>query len=218
MHDDTRDDTYDEIDDVIDNEYLCICGTCFKLYETGRDDDEEQRCDCDPREEETWPGRDFNERACLCACCGTELLESGSRYSPYFCRECQLLAMGVSLWERRLVFPIGRHSMMHTWVPDSRKHSLVAHDGDARRLAETVHSAMTAISMGSQQLSEWSAFVVSRHLKRLGLHGGTLVSRYLAANAMDEERPTRWGLFAEMCEFISLNRSHPTPPTRSEME
>lgn len=190
----------------MDYEYLRICGTCFKLYETGRDDNQQQRCDCQPREEGRWPGRDFNERASLCACCGTEVLDSGSRYSPYFCRECQLLAMGVSLWERRLVIPIGRHTMMHTWVPNTRMPSLAAHGGDARRLAETVHGALTAISVSSEPLSRWSAVVVSRHLKRLGLPGGTPVSRYLAANASDEERPTRWGLFAAMCEFISLNR------------
>lgn len=191
----------------MDYEYLHICGTCFKLYETGRFDNQEQRCGCAPRAEERWPGRDFNERASLCACCGTEVLESGSRYSPYFCRECQLLAMGVSLWERRLVIPIGRHTMMHTWVPNTRQPSLAAHNGDVRRLAETVHGALTAIFVSSEQLSKWSAVVVSHHLKRLGLPGGTPVSRYLAAHASDEERPTRWELFAEMCEFIRLNRS-----------
>lgn len=203
-----RRDVDDEMNDEIHHEYLHICGTCFKLYETGREDDEEQRCDCNPaEEEERWQGsRDFNERACLCACCGTEVLESGSRWSPFFCRECQLLAMGVSLWERRLVFPIGRHSIMHTWVPDTRKPSLAAHAGDSRRLARTVHNAVTAITMGSAQLSQWSAIVVSRHLERLGLPGGTPVDDYLAAVAKDREGPTRWALFAEMCEFIR------TPP------
>jgi hypothetical protein len=98
---------------------------------------------------------------------------------------------------------------MHTWVPDTRKPSLAAHGGDTRRLAATVHGTLMVVSMGSEQLSEWSAIVVSRHLKRLGLPGGTPVSRYLAAHAEDTERPTRWGLFAEMCEFIRLKRSDP---------
>ena len=98
--------------------HLHVCGTCYALYEAGRPDGINQRCRCGPHGEARWPGVDFNERACLCTCCGTEVLRSGSRFSPYFCRECQLLAMGVSLWERRLVFPIGRHSLMHTcWVP-----------------------------------------------------------------------------------------------------
>lgn len=197
----------DEIDThETDYDYFRICGTCFRLYETGRPDGHDQRCDCSTGGEERWPDVDFNERACLCACCGTVVLESGRRWSPFFCRECQLLAMGVSLWERRLVFPIGRHSIMHTWVPDTRKPSLAAHGGDTRRLARTVHNAVTAITMGSAQLSQWSAIVVSRHLERLGLPGGTPVDRYLGAIERDKERPTRWALFAEMCEFIR------TPP------
>ena len=201
----------DEFDDENDTEslteYLHICGTCFRLYETGRPDEEEQRCNCSPEddddeEEETWAHADFNERACLCACCGMVVLESGSRYSPFFCGACQLLAMGVSLWERRLVIPIGRHSLMHTFVPDARPPSLGAHGGDARRLAETVHTALTAITRGSDGLSEWSAIVVSRHLRRLGLPGGTSVDHYLAVIAREKAGPTRWALFAEMCEFM----------------
>jgi endogenous inhibitor of DNA gyrase (YacG/DUF329 family) len=190
--------------------FLRVCGSCFKLYETGHADGENQRCDCQPRQDaRRWAGMDFNEHARLCACCGTEVLRSGSRYSPYFCRECQLLAMGVSLWERRLVIPIGRHSLMHAFVPAPRTPSLAAHGGDVGALASTVHTAMMAISIGSERLSLWSAAVVSRHLKRLGLAGGTSVSQYLAANARDEESPTRWSLFAEMCEFIRHSGSDP---------
>jgi hypothetical protein len=203
-----RRDVDDEMDDEMDTQFLHICGTCFRLYETGREDeedDQEQRCDCNPQEdEEGWAGRDFNERASLCKCCGSAVLESGSRYSQYFCGVCKLLAMGVSLWERRLVFPVGPHSIMHTWVPETRKPSLAAHGGDARRLARTVHKAITAISRGSDGLSEWSAIVVSRHLKRLGLPGGTSVDRYLGAIASDNEGPTQWALFAEMCEFMRI--------------
>jgi hypothetical protein len=83
--------------------YCYICSTCFHLYERGRRDNENQRCKCQPAEETKWPIRDFNERAILCRCCGLNVLPSGCRWDPYFCRECQLLAMGVSVWNRRLV-------------------------------------------------------------------------------------------------------------------
>ena len=185
-----------------DGQYFRICGTCFRLYETGRPDGQDQRCECSGGDEERWPLVDFNERACLCRCCGTEVLTSGTRWSPFFCRECQLLSMGVSLWERRLVFPIGRHSLMHSWVPDTRKPSLAAHSGNVGRLAETVHGAITSITRGSEGLSEWSAIVVSRHLQRLRLRGGTSLTKYISAVAAEEEGPTRWALFAELCEFM----------------
>lgn len=179
-----------------------ICGTCYGLYEAGRPDGLNQSCHCGPREEERWPGFDFNERACLCACCGTDVLRSGSRWSAYFCRECQLLAMGVSLWERRLVFPIGRHSMMHTFVPDAPAPSLATHDRCGSDEVQKVHGAITAISRGSDGLRQWSAIVVRSHLQRLGLPGGTLLLEYLDAIAKDRTGGTRWAAFAELCEFF----------------
>src|SRR5688572_25666900 len=119
-------------------QYLRICGTCHALYETGRPDGMAQRYRCGPRDEERWPRFDYNERASLCLCCGMEALRSGSKWSPYFCNTCQTLAKEVSIRYRRLVFPIGRHSLMHTWVPETRAPTLAAHGGRSRDLAETV--------------------------------------------------------------------------------
>ncbi len=183
-------------------QYLHVCGTCYALYEAGRPDGMNQRCRCGPQGEAQWPRFDFNERARLCGCCATEVLSSGTRWSPYFCRECQLLAMGVSLWERRLVFPIGRHSLMHTWVPASRAPSLAAHGGRARDLAATVSAALTGISGGSDRLGQWSANMVSRQLARLALPAGTPLLAYLDAVAEKGTGTTRWAVFAELCESI----------------
>lgn len=189
--------------------YLRICATCYGLYERDRPDGMDQRCDCGPRNEERWSGFDFNERARLCVCCGMEVLRSGSRWSPYFCRECQLLAMGVSLWHRSLVFPIGRHSLMHTWVPDTRPPTIAAHRGRSRDLATTVHTAATAVSKGSEGLLQWSAIIVSRHLQHLGLPGGTYLNEYLAAMAKQGTGYTRWSAFAELCEFFNMPTTAP---------
>jgi hypothetical protein len=97
--------------------YLRICATCFHLFETNRPDGLNQRCRCAPDRGPRWPGSDFNERASLCRCCGFEVMRSGSRWSEFFCRECGLFAMGLSVSARQIVFPIGRHSLMHTWMP-----------------------------------------------------------------------------------------------------
>ena len=116
-------------------QYLRSGGTRYGLYETERPDGMEQRCRCVTRDEKTWHGFDFNERASLCLCCGMETLPSGSRWSPYFCRECQWLAIGASRGVGRWVFPIGRHSLMHMWVPGPRPPTLAAHGGRSRDLA-----------------------------------------------------------------------------------
>ena len=192
---------------TLENElqHLRICGSCYSLYETGRADRRNQRCRCVVREERTWPGFDFNERASLCLCCGMEVLESGSRWSPYFCRTCQALAKKVSIRHRRLVFPIGRHSLMHTWVPEARLPTLGAHRGNPRELAKTVHAATTAVATGTEGLRQWSGVIVSRHLRHLGLPGGTPLREYLAAVAGKGTGYTRRAAFAELCEFFNVS-------------
>ena len=95
--------------------------------------------------EKLWPGFDFNERVILCWCCGTKPIRSGGRWSPFFCRECQLMAMGVSLWHQSLVMPIGRHTLMHTFVPETRPSTLAGHEGHVVALAATVHASIKAV-------------------------------------------------------------------------
>ena len=34
-------------------------------------------------------GRDFNKAYETCYCCGLEVLESGSKWSPFFCQDCK---------------------------------------------------------------------------------------------------------------------------------
>jgi hypothetical protein len=183
--------------------YLHICSTCFDLFDQERPDGRNQRCRCSrPQHDEPWPGFDFNRRATLCLCCATDVLESGSRWSPFFCRECQLMAMGVSLWERHLVFPIGRHSMMHNWVPKTPPATPIAHGGNAAGPALSVYTTLKAVFSGSDLLEQWSQRYVAENLARLRLRGGVSLVRYLAAQEKAEERPTRCEAFAAMCEFV----------------
>ncbi len=136
-----------------------------------------------------------------------EALESGSRWSPYFCRTCQALAKKVSIRHRRLVFPIGRHSLMHTWVPEARLPTLSAHGGNPRKLAKTVHATTIAVATGAEGLRQWSAIIVSRHLRHLGLPGGTHLREYLAAVAGRGTGYTRRAAFAELCAFFNVSRT-----------
>ena len=136
-----------------DFQYMRVCAKCFRLNQSNRPGGLNQLCSCRRAARgAAWPGFDFNERARLCSCCGQDVLKSGSRWSPFFCRECQQRAIAVSLWEGRLIFPIGRRSLMHTWVPRTRMPSLAAHGGNSRRLAETVCVAMNGIVGGMRLL------------------------------------------------------------------
>ena len=184
-------------------EYMHICPTCFHLYEMGRPDTEEQRCNCQPAEETRWPYHDFNQRAILCRCCALNVLPSGSRWSPYFCRECRLLVMGVSVWNRQLIFPIGRHSLMHTWVPDTPSASLHNHQSHPDDVVAGVYHALGGISRGAEGLSQWYQTIVPRNLKRFGLAGDVSLRAYI--EAVTAEAPalsTRLEAFDGLCRLF----------------
>jgi len=184
-------------------QYLYICSTCYGLYETGRPDGEEQRCACHPDKGPRWPSYDFNQRAMLCRCCGLNVLPSGSRWAPFFCRECQLLAMGVSVWNRRLIFPIGRHSLMHTWVPDTPSASLGDGENDGDTLAEGVHGALQGIARGTDGLWLWYATIMPRNLRRFGLKGDVSLREYMDAVAAEAPAlSTRLEAFDGLCRLF----------------
>jgi hypothetical protein len=214
-----------------EHRYLHICGTCYHLYERSRPDLMDQACQCSPRDEKRWPRYDFNERAILCRCCGLEVIDSGSRWSSYFCRECQLLATGVSVWQRQLVFPIGRHTMMHTWVPGSRTPTLKGFGVTARasgrlrpaaategprygdEFVQTVYESIGFVSRGSEGLWEWYRQVMHFNYGRLGISADVTLRDYMLLLSRKElgflnDRLLR---FEGLCEFFKSAQPQNSP-------
>ena len=192
-------------------QYVRLCRTCYHLFEVGRPDGLNQACACHPGAAATWPRFDFNERAHLCSCCALTVLESGSRWSPFFCRQCHWLAVGVTMWHRQLVFPIGRHSLMHTWVPNTRTPPLAGHGGDVDALARSVYEAGVAVINGGDRLHQWAPLIVRRNVERLGLRGDVHLLEYLLATVRQQFSP-RLEAFGDLCEFVRAL----TPAPRSQ--
>ncbi|HZU14498.1 MAG TPA: hypothetical protein VFB58_16780 [Chloroflexota bacterium] len=159
--------------------YLRICGTCGHLYEEGRPDGKEQRCRCVPSGPKWEDGRDFNERASLCYCCGLEAVHSGSRWSPFFCYFCRTMAIAVSLWERRLIFPIGRHTLMHSWLPEAPPANLTHPGTTMTDITNGVLSTLDSIDAGRKALDAWSAQVMRHNLETVGLPPDVTLDEYL---------------------------------------
>jgi hypothetical protein len=186
-------------------QYLQICTRCYHLYETGRPDGLVQRCRCRKDAKKRWPGHDYNERASLCHCCGVHVLHSGSRWSAYFCRECQLLVMGISVWERRLVFPTGRHTLMHTWVPKDPKPDPTTPSTEAG--AQRILDTLKVISVGADQQRWWYATIMRRNLDRLRFSGDASLLDYMSAvhrEQLDVLR-TRLEALAELSQLVRLH-------------
>ena len=108
--------------------------------------------------------------------------------------------MAITLWEGQLVFPIGRHSLMHTWVPDTRPANLPGHAGDAGALAESVHRAVVKLTKGRDRLQAWAPVVIRQHVERLRLRGSVYVSQYLLTCVRRHYCPTLQA-FRGLCDF-----------------
>ncbi|HEV3312408.1 MAG TPA: hypothetical protein VG815_18000 [Chloroflexota bacterium] len=72
-------------------------------------------------------------------------------------------------WEGRLVLPIGRHSLQHTWVPKWPSGRLIDHGGNPHTLADGVLTATTTVSRGMDALKAWYPHVMAANFDEFGL-------------------------------------------------
>jgi hypothetical protein len=110
------------------------------------------------------------------------------------------MAMAITIWEGQLVFPIGRHSLMHTWVPNTRPANLPGHAGDAGALSDSVHRVLVNLTKGGDRLHAWAPMIVRQHVERLRLRGSVYVSEYLLTCVRRRYSPTLQA-FSGLCDF-----------------
>ncbi len=99
-----------------------VCNTCGDLFgpcrEVGVSGDRtrqlEQLCACENgrKDQPKWERFDFNEVITLCRCCRGVVLQSGSRWSVWFCDQCKQRVQAVNDICESYVIPIGRHTIM----------------------------------------------------------------------------------------------------------
>lgn len=96
-----------------------VCGTCHSVRggPIGSLDGVQvhQLCHCATADEHADQPRifDHNTKFELCRCCAVEALQSGSRWSVWFCGECKPRITALNQRSGRCVVPIGRHSLMN---------------------------------------------------------------------------------------------------------
>ncbi len=104
----------------IDIHELLVCKICGKVHGPARLTIYEQSlhltqtCACVVKADgvEPWPYFDFQTVVELCRCCGRAVLNSGSRWSVWFCSACKPRILAVNKTCNYYLLPIGRHSIM----------------------------------------------------------------------------------------------------------
>ena len=175
---------------------LFICATCLELFDVidlptcRRERAELQQCLCHRVHEPTWPRYDYNEKARLCDCCGRYVLRSGSRWSVWFCDECN---QRVRALNGRLGFahiPVGRHSLMNNFSLSGP----AIDEADIERFVERFEGMSDHIDLLSDQ---WKPTHIRSELERLGLTttdgsqpGAISLVTYLSVVAAEDQRST----------------------------
>ena len=165
-----------------------VCGICFELRGPfvwrlkGQEYPHVQECGCersghaDGERPETWRGFDFNMVAQLCQACGCQGLDSGSRFSVWFCGDCKQRAVALNAEVGLPVVPIGRHSIMHGVALRTSPRPTDA------EIAAFVNRFGTLIER-MRQLADWSHAVVHSNLVTFGCdnEAGVALADYLGA-------------------------------------
>lgn len=173
-----------------------ICSTCYDLYGflDYRGYRLYQKSDCQRNKfsYRKWDMLDFNEAITLCYCCGKEVLQSGSKFSCWFCSDCEkLLSEFKSMY--RMVIPIGRHSFMAGIIV---KGSHLLHNKDA---LQNWVSAIKALGNRMDVLFNWRTRMMQENFKILGLTDDILLFDYLSAR---DYLPTKDNAVRGLVEFF----------------
>ena len=178
--------------EAIQSKHVCIeCGRVYGPVTS----EYHQQCNCVPKEkiQEKWSGYDFNEEITLCYCCGQESLESGSRWSVWFCRECKEKVVKFNTLFQETVIPIGRHSLMSGYCLNR----------DALYDSEKISAFLSVVKRLSGRMDvllEWSAIVIRENITALGYHHDIRLADYVgeAKKTLDKSKA-----FDRMVEFFS---------------
>lgn len=114
----------------------------------------------------------MSEWARLCDCCLGEVLQSGSRWSVWFCEECKRKVMGLNAAVGMPLIPIGRHTLMH---------GITAHPDGPDIQVEAFVEEMGGLIERIGILADWKMHRLGAIFEQLGLVNGVALSDYLHA-------------------------------------
>lgn len=110
---------------------LRICRVCFHLYGDiwlGDGTPVQQKCGCKYDHKDEWPHFDYCTAYETCYCCGLEIINSGSKWSLFYCKTCKELIWDLKKKTNRGILPFGRHSMMNGVHLNLKKEEPLADD------------------------------------------------------------------------------------------
>jgi hypothetical protein len=191
---------------------LVICRKCLKLYgrlvrvldesTTGekRSGWRYQKCRCMKDEDKKngvtdklWPGNDFNTSVEFCHCCAKRLINSGSKFSSFYCNDCLKLIKENNAQPGNYQVPLGRHSFMHgiyLQAPFT--------DEDEKQFNKKVNKFFNSLDL----ILEWQNLSLFENLHELGINFKRDISLSYYDKLIQKSGDDSLKKFRQMMEFI----------------
>jgi hypothetical protein len=148
-----------------------------------------------------WPGFDFPKAAELCYCCGAEVLNSGSRWSVWFCNECKEHVRLLHQRHRRDLIPIGRHSLMNGFgLTGSAAQDQVA----VKQFTLRVSGLFDRMDL----LTSWASTIVAENVRTRGFEEGTDVPLMKYMDAIVRHPVDKTNAFERLCAYFQSPHAH----------
>jgi hypothetical protein len=199
-----------------DNHDLTICRKCLTLYgslvhilsesPTGtiRSGWRYQKCSCMKKEDDKngvkvrlWPGNNFNTSVEFCHCCSKELINTGSKFSSFYCDDCKKLISEHNNQPGNIQIPMGRHSFMNgikMGIPFSKKEEI--------EFTLNLNIFFKSIDL----VSEWQELCLFENLHDLGFRFTNDIALPYYDKLIQEPEKNKFSYFAKMLEYIKTNQ------------
>jgi hypothetical protein len=189
---------------------LMICKKCLHLYEVDPSMSKQdlsiknprklyQKCQCKSREtgliEETWKGFDFNTKVELCYCCSMVLINSGSKWSVFYCDECKDRVRAFNDIVGKVVIPLGRHSVMNSLMIEYKSHDL---DVEISKFVTGWNSLVGIID----KIVDWSTQSLFQNLHDLGFRFDSDIRLKDYDECLPDLRIIKSKAFLNMLDFL----------------
>ena len=157
--------------------------------------------DIEPNLQNKWDRYDFNEVLTLCYCCASEILDSGSRWSVWFCEDCKQLALQVNGFFERPWLPIGRHSLMNRiLILRSVNWRIVQKTkADIRRFSREFRAFKSCLE-NMQGMSDYAVNAVKQNLRCLCLNAEEDIPLPTYMRALQENHIDKKVRFLQLCQ------------------
>jgi len=150
---------------------------------------------------------DFATAVTLCACCGQELIKTGSKFSSFYCDFCRKLVLAFDRKRGFTLIPMGMHSFMNGVLLNGR-------DAQDEVAINKFVEGMSSMFKRTELLEEWTKNVTAANIKMTGHDWGDHIGLFDYLSEMPRDFRSRHNAFLGLRKFF-LERCEAAPETRS---